>query len=73
MLVNSKNKKLAKVGTLDIYHLRVIALEVKMVDFQKNRLFSKNVLFDAHFDVNMPPRLYNVILGSFYDLVMIYS
>ena len=57
MLVDSKiKKKLAKVGTLDIYHLRVIALEVKMVDFQKNRLFSKNVLFDAHFDVNMPPK-----------------
>ena len=33
MLEDSKNNKVAKVGTPDNYHLRVIALEVKMVDF----------------------------------------
>ena len=41
MLADSKHYKMAKGGTLKNFHLRVIALEVKMMEFRKNRLLSK--------------------------------
>ena len=41
MLADSKHYKMPNGGTLKHFHIRVIALEVKMMDFRKNRLLSK--------------------------------
>ena len=49
MLADSKNNKMAKVGTLKNYHLRVIALEVKMVDFRKKSTCFKKCLMRCPF------------------------
>ena len=65
MLADSKNYKMAKGGTQKNFHLRVIALEVKMMDFRKKSTSFKNVLFSDHSNVYMPLRPYNVIFGSF--------
>ena len=71
MIADSTNNKMAKFDTLKNYHLRVIALEVKMGDFRKKSISFKK-FFYALFDVKMFLGPYNSILGSFYSLVMIY-
>ena len=59
------NCKVRKFDDLKKYVGRVIALDVNMVNFNKILTSFKNVIFYVYFDMNLPEKLYVIILGSF--------
>ena len=65
MILSYINCQVRKFDDLKKYVGRVIALDVNMVNFNKILTSFKNVIFYVYFDMNLPEKLYVIILGSF--------